>query len=371
MNDQQDIVYYLPRSTARLLTSERVKRCKNLGLILDKYPERVAIEKGDGRGQWLREIEPVSHIDAALSENVYQRWLAMTTAMQARHFSAAIDWRMVVGLGGETVLETDLTLHYLYGTPYIPGSALKGLTRAYVTGEVEGYKSDKIEDDTEDIKRIFGSQKRAGTVIFFDAMPINGKTAFALDIMNPHYPEYYAGNKPPTNDQSPVPVTFLTVTDTSFMFALALRDSRYPDDIKLAQEWLQTALQKYGIGGKTSAGYGYFRLSDKTEPVAPTQPPQITSTPSQPIRTDLPKFREGQEIRGVVFTPDDRLRQLAPPGTTAFLRYESFPTRDLFLAVSDEAARTWRSGETRFCLLRRQEERNGCVVLLCQPRPKK
>src|SRR5947209_17723231 len=58
MNGPRDIVYYLPRDTAALLTPDRVNRCKNLGLILDKYPERMAIEKGDGRGQWLRELEP-------------------------------------------------------------------------------------------------------------------------------------------------------------------------------------------------------------------------------------------------------------------------------------------------------------------------
>jgi CRISPR-associated protein Cmr6 len=110
--------------------------------------------------------------------------------MQAQHFTAMTAWRMVVGLGGETVLETDLTLHHLYGIPFIPGSALKGLTRAYVTGEVEEYKSRKIEDDKSDIQRIFGTQKEAGSVIFFDAMPVNDKIKIDLDIMNVHYPKY-------------------------------------------------------------------------------------------------------------------------------------------------------------------------------------
>jgi hypothetical protein len=31
--------------------------------------------------------------------------------------------------------------------------------------------------------------------------------------------------------------------------------------------WLQTALQKYGVGGKTSAGYGYFK--DIENPASP------------------------------------------------------------------------------------------------------
>lgn len=371
MNNQRESVYFLPRDTSVLLTSERVRRCKNLGLILDKYPQRIAVEKGDGKSQWLKEIEPTSHIDPALGENVYKRWLAMTTAMKAQHFSADIDWRMIIGLGGETVLETDLTLHHLYGLPFIPGSALKGLTRAYVTGEVEGYKSDKIENDNEEIQRIFGSPEKAGTVIFFDAVPVDGKTSFALDIMNPHYPDYYAGTKAPTNDQSPVPITFLTIAETSFMFALAPRHPEYMDDVKLVQGWLQKALQNYGIGGKTSAGYGYFKIPGNQEPTSTTQPVQAAMAPTERMRPRLPKFREGQEIKGVVIVPTSDLRQLAPADTTAFLRYESFSIRDVFIAVAAEVAQNWRPGETRNCLLIREEIRGECTVLVCQPRPKK
>src|SRR5690348_10448730 len=155
MGDQ----YYLPLETTQLLTPDRLQRCKNLGLLLDKYPPRTAIDtssKSDGKSSWLRGFTSDNHIDTQLVENVYKRWQSAITAMQAQYFTATTAWRMVVGLGGETVLETDLTLHHLYGIPFIPGSALKGLTRSYVTGEVEGYKSKKIEDDHPAIQRIFG-----------------------------------------------------------------------------------------------------------------------------------------------------------------------------------------------------------------------
>src|SRR6266567_6768824 len=203
--------YYFPRFMWELL-DQHVGQCKNLGLILDKYPPATVSGDSQAKSEWLKRLEPNKHIDASLTQSAYARWHTMMSAMGATLFNAVLDWRMVIGLGGESVLETDITLHHLYGIPFIPGSALKGLTRAYVTREVEGYKSDKIDNDNEDVKRIFGSQEHAGTVIFFDAMPRNGVTNFVLDIMNPHYPEYYAGNKPPTNDQNPVPVTFLTVT---------------------------------------------------------------------------------------------------------------------------------------------------------------
>jgi CRISPR type III-B/RAMP module RAMP protein Cmr6 len=257
--------YYLPRQTARLLTADRIKQCGNLGLLLDKYmPQRVIEEgrnKGILKGKWLQEIASGYTVDLQLAASMYRRWLNLTIAADAQHFRAVTDGRLVVGLGGETVLETDLTLHHLYGLPFIPGSTLKGVTRAYVTGEIAEYKSLRIDEDDVTIKRIFGSVQARGTVVFFDAMPLEGKFVLALDIINVHYPGYYSEKKLPTNDQNPNPVTFLTVSDTVFAFALAARNPEqleHRNDVILAKKWLQEALQEYGIGGKTSAGYGYF-----------------------------------------------------------------------------------------------------------------
>src|SRR5436305_3171586 len=309
--------FNLPAVTA-VVVNEHIARCKNLALILDKYPPQSVVADTKNKGPWLQGLVNGGHIDATLTQSAYNRWHSMMSALNATLFNASLDWRMVIGLGGESVLETDITLHHLYGIPFIPASALKGLTRAYVTGEVEGYKSDKIENDNEEVKRIFGSQEHAGTVIFFDAMPKDGKVAFILDIMNPHYPEYYGGNKPPTNDQNPVPVTFLTVTNTTFTFALAPRDAskeQHVKDVEQVQTWLQEALQKYGVGGKTSAGYGYFQqasdvdLADLTalgsESVQASQPSQTSSTsasaPQQSWqRPNIPQFQAGAQIQNCV-----------------------------------------------------------------------
>ncbi len=40
-------------------------------------------------------------------------------------------WRLIVGLGVSHPAETSMKLHYIYGVPYIPGSALKGLLSHY------------------------------------------------------------------------------------------------------------------------------------------------------------------------------------------------------------------------------------------------
>lgn len=386
MNNQESRQYYLPQSIARLLTVDQLSKCKNLGLILDKYPPESAIQRSEGKSGWLKELAATNHVDVRLVESVYRRWLNMITARGATHFTAITDWRMVVGLGGESVLETDLTLHHLYGIPYIPASALKGLTRGYVTGEV--YPSSDIEHDNEIFRRIFGSQKQAGTVIFFDAMPVGSKIDFVLDIMNSHYPHYYGEKKLPTNDQNPNPVTFLTVAGTTFVFALAPRrlnnevDSK---DVELAKGWLQVALEKYGIGGKTSAGYGFFRMvNDGVLPESLTESLQTVSTPTstpssttpkpaitERIRPNIPKFREGQEITGSVIALTDELRRRVPADAKAILRYQSFATRDVLIVVSAEEAQNWKPGETRICVFMREEERDGCTLLICQPRASK
>jgi CRISPR type III-B/RAMP module RAMP protein Cmr6 len=259
--------YYLPRQTARQLTAESVYQCGNLGLLLDRYlPQRV-LQRGKNRGilkgQWLQEVAGAFRGDAELLENAYRRWLNITGAAGAQYFRAATAGRLVVGMGGDTVLGSDLTLHPLYSLPFIPGSALKGMTRAYITGEVAEHYSRNLADDDALVRRIFGSQETGGTVIFFDALPYQGRFALAPDIINVHYLHYYNEQQPPTNDRHPDPFTFLTVTDTVFVFALAPRhpaQAEAKDDVAHARQWLQEASVAYGVGSKTSAGYGYFRL---------------------------------------------------------------------------------------------------------------
>src|SRR6266568_3398010 len=375
--------YNFPRSMWELL-DKHVGQCKNLALILDKYPPDDVPGNSQGKSEWLKRLEPNGHIDTALTQSAYARWRAMISAMGVIPFHAALDWRIVIGLGGESVLETDITLHHLYGIPFIPGSALKGLTRAYVTGEIEGYKSDKIDNDNEEVQRIFGSQEHAGTALFFDAMPLNGEVQFVVDIMNPHYPDYYGGTKPPTNDQSPIPVTFLTVTDTTFTFALASRDAgkeQHMKDVEQVKGWLQEALQKYGVGGKTSAGYGYFSIvSDEgvskdnrqQESVPLAKPLAIERKP-----VELPPFQVNQEIMGVVTTEVQRnslIQRFPADSSSAFLIYRDSRNRDYSLedvvilvsTVANPEAQNWKAKEQRKCQITQIERRDNCTILVCK-----
>ena len=86
--------------------------------------------------------------------------------------------------------------------------------------------------------------------------------------MNPHYPNYYSGNKPPTDHQNPVPIHFLTVEQTAFRFTFLAKTQASLDELK---KRFQDTLELKGMGAKTAVGYGYFRdFNDQTTAITDT-----------------------------------------------------------------------------------------------------
>ena len=175
-----------------------------------------------------------------------------------RELKAETASRLVVGLGSESVYEVSMTLHHIYGTPYIPGQSLKGAVRNFIISE----KFDKKEKEAlknDDFCSVFGKQDGAGKVMFYDAYPDEDEIQLEKDVMTPHYPDYYGGNGIyPTDTQSPRPIKFLTVKKgVKFRFFLGTKkgDAALLDK---AAEYLKEALEKSGVGAKTAVGYGYF-----------------------------------------------------------------------------------------------------------------
>jgi CRISPR-associated protein Cmr6 len=163
-------------------------------------------------------------------------------------FTKSTAGRLITGLGGASVYETDITLHHIYGFPYIPASAIKGICNHYA--------EDNNHKGSDTYVKIFGNTSNKGKIIFLDAMP---KTTPQLktDIMNPHYPDWYGSGKAPTDTQSPKPIFFLTVEETEFQFILASKE-KDKGLLGTAMTWLENALKEKGIGAKTAVGYGYM-----------------------------------------------------------------------------------------------------------------
>jgi len=149
-------------------------------------------------------------------------------------------------------LETSIALHRLFGVPFIPGSALKGLVSHFL--HQYGGADWKIGSENHTV--IFGNQDNAGFVTFHDALYVpksgfNEKPLYA-DVMTTHHGEYYgSGNVPPADWDSPNPVPFISTTG-EFLIAL----SGAADWVDLTFRILECALQTEGIGAKTSSGYG-------------------------------------------------------------------------------------------------------------------
>jgi CRISPR-associated protein Cmr6 len=184
-------------------------------------------------------------------------------------FNFTLSWRMIIGLGASHPQETSMTIHHIYGIPYIPGSAIKGVTRHWVLKEYFSNDEEKALKD-KDFPTIFGTPGQAGKIIFFDTPGQAGKIIFfdaypvekinlKVEVMTPHYPDYYSEKAPPADWQSPNPIKFLTVEKTKFQFFVACKKE---DEtlLKKASDWLKEALSRFGIGAKTSVGYGYFDI---------------------------------------------------------------------------------------------------------------
>ena len=167
--------------------------------------------------------------------------------------------RLVFGMGYKHPTEIGFMFDWTSGLPVIPGSSLKGAAR--YAAEIGNH---------ECIKEIFGADEgdaQAGEIVFFSAYPclLDNKPFLELDVMTPHYSEYYSdpANNPPADWYSPVPLHFLTVpAGTKYCFCLArrkdLRDKESPL-LKKAENILRCALSEFGVGAKTSVFYGYFR----------------------------------------------------------------------------------------------------------------
>lgn len=225
---------------------------------------------------------------------VYQRRKTLSLALQAQERVFQLDGPFVTGLGLEHPVENGFLWHHTLGTPYIPGSTLKGLLRAWLetwagidrdkVAHWFGAGSDGRESETGRDRLDGGS---AGSLIFFDAVPIK-PVVLASDVMTPHMAKWYEQGhriqnintdheKIPADWHDPVPVPFLVIREGSFHFMIAALDPGEQEALAEVMEHLETALATVGIGAKTAAGYGRFSAtsgaaSDRQEAVSLATP---------------------------------------------------------------------------------------------------
>jgi CRISPR-associated protein Cmr6 len=255
----------------------------NPGLLFDKFAagwnEQWGQLGNDEKRDFLKKViqyvgDSTDSIQAALKQ-AHQQRAKLIDFLQGDSKDFQTEWRFVSGLGSSHPFETGFIWHRTLGVPYLPGSSVKGMMRAWASQWM-----DDCEDTVhiERINRLFGPETTSaesgnvGAFVVLDALPTD-PPELELDILNPHYQPYYSDplTHYPADYYSPVPVFFLAVAaEQSFRFALAPRPG-----VQMAQtdrEWLWgilgDALQYIGAGGKTAAGYGEFN-----EIIGPDAPP--------------------------------------------------------------------------------------------------
>ena len=291
----QGAKYPLPKDLVTLYRAAN-KSTLNPALIFDRFAPDLS-KAGSRKEDWKKEALKVAAIkpDSSVLKAYTARWRALVSAAGAEAFQMTTDWRFIPGLGRKSALEIGFNFHRC-GFPCLPGSAVKGIARTWALFELveslqlseEGgemlntldqllakpetdFKKkleeqpwdilNRVQQQVDDFRAVFGTLEAAGGAIFFEAIP---QEAFALevDIMNPHYGPYYQGKEPPADWHNPVPVGFLAVpAGKVFYFAVGWRmgAARPADLLPKAKQWLKKGLQELGAGAKTAAGYGYFK----------------------------------------------------------------------------------------------------------------
>lgn len=220
----------------------------------------------------------------------------------ARPVARISQTRLVIGLGLPHPTKTALLLDRLTGCPYIPGSSLKGVLRNTAQlieqGKLETEDDPPLRFSEKELRRLFGppadSEIRAkGELVFYDAFPDSWPT-LEVDILTPHYQPYYSEDAanptiPPGDWYDPNPVAFPTIAPgTTFTFWIGHRsEPANGAGLDRIESLLGAAVGRFGLGGKTSAGYGIFGTVAPALPRAVTPPEfEPLSEPPAPLGSD-------------------------------------------------------------------------------------
>jgi len=235
----------------------------NTGLWYDKFCDQWNDEdwtlsvndktRANPKLNWIKTVteQPIGCME--LLEESISRLLRFITTKKGIFGIFTTKSRFVMGLGRNHPVENGFAWHPTLGVPYLPGSSLKGLVRAWAQQDAE--------PPMPHVDEILGSAGKAGHVVFVDAIPVE-PVWLEADVVTPHYVGWNC-EKPPGDWRGPTPAPFLvTKPEMAFVFALLPARPAATETVKDVFKWLQNALTDAGAGAKTSVGYGRFCFDD-------------------------------------------------------------------------------------------------------------
>ena len=167
------------------------------------------------------------------------------------------------GLGLEHPVDNGFAFLTPYGLPYLAGSGVKGVLRQ---------AANELRDDGDTgitqplIDALFGQELQSadawrGALTCWDVFPQPSGDSLVVEIMTPHFSDYYQNKDTPHDAGKPNPIPFLAVPARSqFRFVVTCDPARLPAG---AHDWkgildriIEHAFAWLGFGAKTAVGYG-------------------------------------------------------------------------------------------------------------------
>ena len=233
---------------------EAAKADPHPGLLL----QRSLAEYDDDPGIKAKHVERICQSTAGpFYHRAYARWMRATAdTARFRSVSLKLKTRLFIGLTGGGMLETGCAISRPYGTPYIPGSSVKGVVAAHA--------QQRLDQTGDTFRELFGARPTedrldalSGLIAFHDAwwVPDSAERPLVEEVVTTHHPRYYAeeGATPATDFDRPIP-NAQVAAQGEFIFVVG-----GPTEwLDFAQQMLISALTASGIGAKTRAGYGLF-----------------------------------------------------------------------------------------------------------------
>lgn len=319
--------YFIPKDTSELLNKNNLEAndIDNFFLRLHRFTKRYYGNKGKYEFN-IRDIKGSTNIEMDKIEQHYNSIKSIYPHSES--ILATNNWRLAIGIGSASVYETSISLHHIYGVPYIPAQSIKGSLRSFIIEKYFNSNEEKAFKDSAFIE-IFGSNEQRGKVVFFDAFTKESKVQ--VDIMNNHYQKYYNGKEAPTDTQNPNPINFLTLKGSQFEVMIAVKESILLDSthfkgnmIDIVKDELSESLEIFGIGAKTSVGYGYFDISKSLEEKAWNIAKETKNI--QTIKSFIKKYPDSKYI--------DRAKQKEK-------KLEEKVQDDKFEKVNNEVKKAW------------------------------
>lgn len=313
---------------------------------------------------------------AALRARHTRRFLGLFRSAYSERASVAVgqlEGRLALNLSDSLIQNAGICLDRLFGLPFIPGSAIKGVSRHAALAELKAARAEDRSRIFDLFRAVFGAadndfehgelrpfrpllsgraENQKGAIAFLPAYPVN-EARVVVDLTNVHYPDYYrTGRTEDLSNERPQPNPFPAVeAGAQFAFCLVLNGTNPdPNLLTAATRWLETALTIHGLGAKTASGYGWFSLCPDVLEQLLVEERRETEAAAAKARTEAGAQAEA--------AAEAARRAALPPEEQARDRFAALNQQDFAATVSGIAALSATEQQGLLLALLRPERRD-------------